>query len=318
MDDGEIKNFTRDTIGSLAALEALLRFDWEFARRSYSDLFEWYNTHRCADLDREKFERFNQQITSAHANDSCINYLFQYAVHTANVQHLVHCLDSALVLILLANIEHKSTAKRLRLIHNGKMCFSAQSSTLVVLVPLHNEKEFHWSTLAFYRILSNVPSWYAVHYDTAGKLNVKQAQRFCNRLRAVMASDIDDSVLIYDQVAPSFHMYMQPDKWSCGYRSAVMASLISRMTAAYAVEEGLEERGNDDDDDDDSVASAAAVAVAPIEPDKIIALRVVDYLKTRSMNELDNFACSRFLAAAIDHARSHELIECIRGRLEQI
>lgn len=185
--------------------------------------------------------------------------------------------------------DRKFFAKRISTVEGDDpdcCCFSAQSNTDIVFVPVHDNATQHWSLMVLYRIETGLASWYAVHYDSVEGCHEEVAKRLFRCLQIVISRDIDSTVQFHNEVIEAKNVCQQFEGWSCGYRVAALAHLICKFAAR----------------------------------DGRVSLDLAKYMQDSQGAEADlgAAACARFLAQALDAARSFELVQCIQRRLEDI
>jgi len=332
IDVTEVKNFCRDSIAALSSLQALIRFDRKFSVRNYASLFEWKVTNACPkDADHEMRARYREQILDAHANDSCMNYLCKYATQCMNMQHSTHVIDSFLVPIMIRDPDRKYDSRRIGARgqntaecggENGalappppaavaaKCCFSKTDPVNTVFIPIHSSDNIHWSLLVLYRIQKGKCAWFGVYYDTAGNINKHIAESFYDVFQKIVPRDIDSEVVFCENLVCAVNVYQQQDSWSCGYRSAALVKLICRMCSAIELEGG----GNENEEGSGGGGGGGGGDY------QSPSIRLADYMRENNCAEADlgDEGCARFLADAIDAARSFELVQCVRDRVQNI
>jgi len=315
MSASELVNAHYDNIGILSALSALRRLDSRLLKSMYADMEEWVNTRidahyayvtrkRRAD-DDEVFRSGVEQIRSAYANDTMVNYFVERAAARVGDGGHVRVLSSHLPQFIV-NPKHYMDGSECKLtklgvkssVDGAACCMSAADPLRVLLVPLHGAAVKHWSLLALYRAEMQCAGWFAVHYDTLSNLNGPLAVRFCDAYASIIEQHVDTSVAVSrDVLVDKMGGYVQPDGWSCGYRCASVAELVCRHARSVV------EAANDDGGD---------------EVQKSVAVRTWSELASAPHSVLADERVGRLVAEALDDVRHAELVECVRMRCKNV
>ena len=352
----EIEDFVRDSVSLLTACGAFNAFDTNAAAMShdrqlmavnsgahtaqyyvplfvlYEDLQTWFKARSTSfrwrictyekltyKQRKESLDSATAQVDSMNATDECVNYLFRHAIGVARIEHRVSFICSTIVPVYerllgderrLLERTGKYSAERLHLGSERDDCVSLLSHNEtcdVIMVPLHSHTHVHWSLLVYYRIRRGAAGWMAVHYDTANNLHRSVARVFHARLTALVHEHVDKTVILSRDVHMSDRMYSQREGWSCGYRAAAMALFVAREASAF----DLETASQSDD---------ALNATIDVDERRSLSYRVGNAVFHRDsfLRNIDDAACARMLADALDEVRTYELGECVRRRFAQI